>query len=313
VSRAGRRLWIAALSVAAAGALGMAALGLRGAGAPARCPEGTLALGARCCAPGQHLRDDRCEGVPHSCPPGLSPRTPAGGEGPPSVRGSEGPPSANVACIAAPHLIRIPPGRLVVGPGDWEAQGVVTPRTIELTSPFWIRSHEVTVQGWNACVDAGVCAPRMDDEPGRPVRNIKFSQADAYCRWSGGTVPSDDEWFFAAAGTQARRYPWGDTGAVCQRSGWGAASGPCAHGNGPDWAGIHPGDVTPEGVRDMGGSVSEWVVRSDGRPAVRGGSWRSSFAAELRTWHVRDQDPSRGADDIGVRCRYQQVAPSIRP
>lgn len=296
MSRVGRRLWIAALLVAAAGAFGMLALGLRGASAPARCPEGMQVLGARCCSPGQHLRDGRCEGVPQRCPTGL--------------RAEDG------VCTATTELVRIAPGRLVVGPGDWEAQGVVTPRTIELTAPFWIGSHEVTVHGWNACVDAGACSPRVDDEPGRPIRNVGFSQAEAFCRWSGGSVPSDDEWFFAAAGTQARRYPWGDTGAVCQRSGWGGASGPCARGNGPDWAGIHSGDRTPEGVYDMGGSVSEWVVRSDGRPAVRGGSWRSSFAAELRTWHVRDQDPSRGTDDIGIRCRYAQPAtssPSVLP
>ncbi|HQP33609.1 MAG TPA: SUMF1/EgtB/PvdO family nonheme iron enzyme [Polyangiaceae bacterium] len=289
MSEVGPRLRVGAFALAAVGAVAMAALGIRKASIPARCPAGTVATEGRCCAPGQQERDGRCSGAPSGCPDGFA-------------RAAEG-------CRAIERTALIPAGKLVVGPGDWEAQGVVAPRTIEIPSPFRLDVFEVSVEGWNRCVDAGACGPRVDDEPGRPVREVSFTQARDFCHWAHGELPTDDEWTFAAAGSAGRRYPWGDTGAVCVRAAWGVASGPCARASGPDWTGIHPGDSTPEGIRDLAGSVAEWVVGADGSPTVRGGSWRSSFAAELRSWRQRAQDPARGADDIGLRCRYAASSP----
>ena len=78
--------------------------------------------------------------------------------------------------------------------------------------------------------------------------------------------------------------------------------------------------MTPEGVADMAGSVAEWVVRADGAPCTRGGSWTSSFAAELRTWHSIERPIGEQRDDLGMRCRYDldsadpaPVLPSLPP
>lgn len=240
---------------------------------------------SRCCAQGQRLHAERCEGRPLTCPEGLE--------------------LQNDGCVARSRRVRIAAGQLKLGPGDWEAQGVVQPRVIQIGQPYGLDAYEVTVAAWNGCAAAGACAPRMDDEPGRPARGMTFEQAKRFCAWAGGGLPTEDEWLLAAAGPQARRYPWGDTGAVCTRAGWGMASGPCAQGQaGPDWTGVHPGDVTPDGVADMAGNVAEWVVRGDGTASTRGGSWASSFAAELRTWHESARSPAEMRNDTGLRCRY---------
>jgi formylglycine-generating enzyme required for sulfatase activity len=256
-----------------------------------------IALGSRCCAEGQRLNDSRCEGRPRAC-----------------LQGFE---LLDSGCVARTRRVRIAAGHFKLGPGDWEAQGVVQPREIVIDQAYGLDVYEATVAGWNDCVKAGACAGLMREEPGRPARGVTFEQARQYCAWAGGTLPTDDEWLFAAAGDKARRYPWGDTGAVCSRAGWGLAHGPCAQGDaGPDWTGIHPGDVTPDGIADMGGSVAEWVVRADGTATTRGGCWASSFAAELRTWHESARAPTDKRDDTGMRCRYaveSAAGPAVLP
>jgi formylglycine-generating enzyme required for sulfatase activity len=282
-----RLAWTASIAAVAAAVVGAGVIARRqhASTRQARCPAGLVAFEARCCAEGQKLEQNRCSGAPRWCPTGFD--------------------HAQTGCVVRPRRVRIAAGRLKVGPGDWEAQGVVQPREVIIDRAFWIDAYEVTVAAWNACAVAGSCPMRIDDEPGRPARAISFSHAQTYCSWAGGSLPTDDEWLLASAGTLGRRYPWGDTGAVCIRAGWGLAHGPCAQGDsGPDWVGIHAGDMTPEAVADMAGGVAEWVIRSDAGAATRGGSWTSSFAAELRTWHSSDTTPGERREDLGMRCRF---------
>jgi sulfatase modifying factor 1 len=251
---------------------------------PARCPMGFLADGARCCAEGQSLQDGRCAGQPALCPDGLE-------------RRADG-------CVARPRRVRINPGTTRIGPGDWEAQGVVQPEVVTFDRPFWLDAYEVTVDRWRQCAAAGACRA-IDGEPGQPVRRITFEEAVEFCRFAGGAIPTQFEWQFAASGPGARRYPWGDTGAVCRRASWGLSTGPCAMGgDGPDIAGIHADGTSPDGIFDLAGGVAEWVVAADGTATTCGGSWRTALATGLRTWHTEARDDRTRWDDVGVRCRY---------
>src|SRR6185437_3201785 len=279
-----------ALAAAAALALvaGVVVLARSRAEPPARCAPGMVAMGARCCGEGQHLDADRCAGPPVRCAPGMD-VTPSG-------------------CVAPPRRVRIEGGTLRVGPGDWEAQGVVAPRAVEV-APFEIDALEATEARWSACAAVGGCpAVPLTGEPGRPVTGVTLEEAARFCRWDGGALPTADQLAFAAAGRGGRRYPWGDTGAVCRRAAWGLVAGPCGWGaSGPELAGSHPAGASPEGVLDLAGNVAEWATSTvgpadpgsadsglaelgqadPGSAEVRGGSYADGAASALRAWQRR--------------------------
>jgi len=242
------------------------------------CDAGFYAVGPRCC-PGPLANAAECL-APPACPLPLVMRS--GG------------------CDAPDDRVLVPETTLQVGPSDWEAEGRVGPRTVR-AGPFEIDAFEATV---------GHLAARGIPDSARAASGLTRRAAADYCAGRGGRLPTDDEWLVAAAGQPGRRYPWGDTGAVCRRAAFGLATGPCAtRGSGPDTVGAHSSGDTPEGLHDMAGNVAEWVAPSgsDGRLGVaRGGSWRSALATELRTWARLELDPDRPDDRVGVRCAYDR-------
>jgi formylglycine-generating enzyme required for sulfatase activity len=239
----------------------------RGRGDVARCAEGFEARGARC--------------IPLDCPS-------------PLAHGPRG-------CDAPDLRVTIPLTKLLVGPSDWEAEGRVPARTLAVDS-FAIDAFEVTTARYHGTT--------LEDGA-RAASGITYHEAQEFCRTHGGRLPTEDEWIAAAARHDAsnspRRYPWGDTGAVCRRAAWGLANGPCAAGGtGADTVGAHPSGATALGVHDLAGNVAEWVsVPTEAAVAgVRGGSWRTALASDLRTWARRELAKSTRADDVGFRCAY---------
>ncbi len=206
--------------------------------------------------------------------------------------------------MASPRAVVLGPGELAVGPVDWEAVGTVAPKSRPIDA-FALDAFEATRARWSACVAARACPALADDgEPGQAVTGMTAAEAEALCAFEGGSVPTSDQLAFAAMGPDRRRYPWGATGAVCRRAAWGLAQGPCATGDPrPDVAGMHPDGATPEGVHDLAGNAEEWARSDDGKGyVVRGGSVRSSAAADLRGWSSRPVDAASRSPVRGVRC-----------
>lgn len=225
------------------------------------------------CGPGFSRKDTRCLAI-GTCPSPLV-ITPMG-------------------CDEPEHsVVEIPDTTVLIGPSDWEAEGRVRPRTVK-TGRFFIDRFEVS---------RGRFAPGSDD-PARAASGVTLEEARAFCKGRRGRLPTEDEWIVAAAGDKPRRYPWGDTGAVCRRAAWGLTRGPCGKGaDGPDTVGAHPDGATPLGVQDLAGNVAEWVDSG----VVRGGSYETDLATDLRTWVRREVPGSSKDPSIGFRCAYEAL------
>jgi formylglycine-generating enzyme required for sulfatase activity len=222
-----------------------------------------------------------------------------------------------LGCVVGLEPARLPGGQLRLSPSDWESEGVVEARQVEVTG-FRLDRAEVTVDAWRRCEAAGRCAPlspsgpqtsergdRGNDEPlepGVPVTGVDAEQAATYCAFVGGRLPRFDELLFASAGTEVRRFPWGPHGLVCRRAAFGLVDGPCATGaTGPELAGSRPDGASPDGVLDLVGNVAEWTREPDGTLRLFGGSFRSKVASQLKSW---SSEPPRVGADVGFRCAY---------
>jgi len=245
--------------------------------------------GARC-GPGFEARGPRCAVAGGGCPAPLE-TTPRG-------------------CDAPDRRVTVPAASVAVGPSDWEAEGRVAPRTIGVRG-FEIDAFEVTRGRWRDGRDGLDPAARgPDEDAARAASGMTRDEAAAFCASRGGRLPTEDEWIVAAASAvnPVRRYPWGDTGAVCRRASWGMVDGPCARtGSGPDTVGAHPDGDSPLGLHDLAGNVAEWVAADAEHPGVgvaKGGSWRSALATDLRLWARLELSPGARDPRVGVRCAY---------
>ncbi len=161
-----------------------------------------------------------------------------------------------------------------------------------------------------------------------PANQVTWFGARMYCSSIGKRLPTENEWEAAARGHSDRPFPWGATrprcGAVVVPSDEFLPMDPgCPKLGEPLDVGTAVEDVSPEGVHDLGGNVSEWVdtayVEGDraGTPpanetesprVIRGGSFFFSLLA--RTSLRNKRPPAYLAYDVGFRCASDLVPPT---
>lgn len=146
-----------------------------------------------------------------------------------------------------------------------------------------------------------------------PAVHLDFAEAQAYCQWAGGRLPTGAEWQKAgftelreappAPWVKGRTYPW-STGDSPQG----------ANTSDPDpWPRAAPAGATRQGVNglyDMGANVWEWTTDtqgSQGHPERRtvGGSWwygAYNMKADVQAFKPADFY----AVYIGFRCAYDR-------
>ena len=157
-----------------------------------------------------------------------------------------------------------------------------------------------------------------------PMNCVNWWEARAFCIWSGGFLPSEAEWEYAAAGgDEQRAFPWGATPPGTENAyaiydcNYPLGSTGCLGGAAP--VGTAKLGVGRWGQLDLAGNLNEWTLdsfgdyatpcadcaRLDGSSfrAMRGGYFDNTSDYLLPTSRS-DAPPATRSACLGFRCAY---------
>lgn len=220
----------------------------------------------------------------------------------------------------APAVL-IPSGAFVMGDDE------ESPRREIFVDGFTLDKYEVTVARYAAFLQAtGNIKPpdeweTMDIKSGAdlPVVGVDWQDANGYCRWAGKRLPTEAEWEKAARSADGRKYPWGNDAPTPEHARFGKPFQNPVYRDGVARVGSHSNGVSPFGIHDLSGNVSEWVAdwfsesfpRGDLRnpkgpengtgKVLRGGGWYDPVERITATKRFH-AGPGHRSDDVGFRC-----------
>ncbi len=228
--------------------------------------------------------------------------------------------------IVKPSAVQPPPDMTSVSGGDFfmgsdDADEFSKPAHKITVRPFYIDVTEVTNEHYKSFVDSTSHNPPphwvnrtfLPREAKYPVTNVTWDDATAFANWAGKRLPTEEEWEFAARGTDGRIYPWG--------SDWNSEL-TNAGATGVVEVATKTGK-SPFGCFDMSGNAWEWTA-SDARPykngvpfrrkmiepkIIRGGFWGGKrnevTAVYRRAYGARDEKEYKNS---GFRCAKDMSA-----
>jgi len=153
-------------------------------------------------------------------------------QAPEAVSAPAAAPSVAPTCPAG--SLPIEGGNMFMGSAEKDLEDDVRPSHRVSVSAFCLDETEVTVEAYEACLNAGNCPKPLKEVsfPGlgpseaeafaslcnlgvkgrekHPFNCVTHKEASDYCRDAGGRLPTEAEWEFAARGPSQRKYPWGE-------------------------------------------------------------------------------------------------------
>ncbi len=163
--------------------------------------------------------------------------------------------------------------------------------------------------------------------PDHPVVAVTWYEADAYCRWKGGALPTEAQWEQAACGGRGTRYAWGDD--ETRLAAW------FTEGKTGQLTGVHTravaeedaGTRAPNGLMHTAGNVWEWTAdayhsrfyedspQADPRNTaetpwrtLRGGAF-DNLPSYCTCTHREPALPAQPRLTAGFRCAYPGAGP----
>ena len=184
---------------------------------------------------------------------------------------------------------------------------------------FCMDRTEVTTAAYATCIESGKCTAStthptcnagIAGRGNHPINCVDWPQATAYCEAQGQRLPTEEEWEYAARGTDDRKYPWGNAEPSNQL---------CWNGKGNNLGqdkrqstcvvGSFPKSNSPFGLADMAGNVWEWtssthIGDTDSRASrvYRGGDWKWAKPNLFRSTIRGPAKPSHRGNNVGFRC-----------
>jgi len=237
--------------------------------------------------------------------------------------------------ITKPHVnardrqsyVFIPAGKFMMGcvPGDTKCEDHEKPQhEVTIGKAFWMGETEVQVEAFLKLVEASNPKRKMPqapldrkkwDQTDLPMANMSPEDAEAFCKWAGGRLPTEAEWEYAARGGKANEIVPMNAENAREKANFSGKQGNDRY---EFSAPVKKFDPNGYGLFDMSGNV--WEVVSDfysgtyfaesgkvdpAGPAagkdrvVRGGSWNSDPAKHLR---ISFRNKGGGGNIVGFRC-----------
>jgi formylglycine-generating enzyme required for sulfatase activity len=221
-----------------------------------------------------------------------------------------GPPTES---LIEEEMVLIPAGVFTRGTdqGGFDEQ----PKREIFLDAFMIDRYEVTNAQYAAFVSS--TGHRKSGPPSRyaknmekmrgmnqPVVYVSWDDAQAYCHWKGGRLPTEAEWEKAMRGTDGRLWPWGSVEVP----------------GGANWARVDDGfevtapvgrfksDTSPFGVMDGAGNVIEWVEDWYQENAYAEGPEKNPVSPEHGTFRVlRGAGYTSSGSDLRITSRSKMM------
>ena len=198
------------------------------------------------------------------------------------------------------NMAYVPGGEFTMGRNDGKSEAEKPAHRVSV-EPFFMDIYEMTVRKYENSDSSA---------EGLPQIGVNWNEADAYCKKAGKRLPTEEEWEFAARGTNNFLYPWGND--------WKQGNA-----NIGSQAFVEIGkfkqSASPFGIYDMSGNAWEWTASDfkaypNGKlpdafagktnlKTIRGGSFEATRDFATTTYRIGWQaTDANNYSRVGFRC-----------